>query len=179
MVFDLILIVLFFIAFKFYGIYVATGVIIVGAIMQVIITRIRHKKFDKKQLILLAVVVLFGGSTIYFHDPIFIKWKPTVVFWLMGIALFFSQFIGKQPLIQRLMGHVFAGKQEIPMHVWKNLNIAWTFFFILLGTVNIIVAYSLSTDAWVNFKLYGVFSALVIFAIAQSLYLARYLTVDK
>lgn len=177
MIFDLLLILIFFVTFKLYGIYAATVAIIIGAIFQVIYNRIRHKKFDKKQLMILGVVLIFGSMTLYFHNPIFIKWKPTVVFWIMGIALLASQFIGKKPLIQRLMGHVFEGKETIPYQVWKNLNIAWTIFFILLGAMNVFVAYYFSTDAWVNFKLYGVLSALVIFAIGQSFYLAKYINV--
>jgi intracellular septation protein len=157
----------------------ATIAIIIGAMIQVLYTRIRHKKFDKKQLMILAVILIFGSMTLYFHNPIFIKWKPTVVFWVMGLALLISQFIGKKPLIQRLMAHVFEGRDTIPNQVWKNLNIAWTVFFILLGTLNVFVAYYLSTDAWVNFKLYGVLSALIIFAIGQSFYLAKYMTAQK
>lgn len=175
MIFDFLLVLLFFITFKLYDIYAATIAIIIGAILQVIFTRLRHKKYDKKQLMILAVIAVFGSMTLYFHNPIFIKWKPTVVFWIMGIALLLSQFIGKKPLIQRLMGHVFEGKEIIPNHVWKNLNIAWTVFFILLGSLNVFVAYYLSTDAWVNFKLYGVLSALILFAVGQSLYLAKYI----
>ncbi len=179
MIFDFILVLIFFITFKIYGIYAATIAIIVGATVQVIFTRIRHKRFDKKQLMILLVVLVFGSMTLYFHNPIFIKWKPTVVFWIMAIALLVSQFIGKKPLIERLMGHIFAGKESLPPRVWKNLNIAWTIFFILLGSVNVFVAYYFSDDAWVNFKLYGVLSALVLFAVAQSFYLAKFVTSEK
>jgi intracellular septation protein len=179
MIFDFILVLLFFITFKFYGIYTATVAIIIGATVQVIYTRVRHGRFDKKQLLVLAVVLIFGSMTLYFHNPIFIKWKPTVVFWVMGAALLVSQFMGKKPLIERLMGHVFEGKETLPARVWKNLNIAWTVFFIVLGSVNVFVAYYFSDDAWVNFKLYGVLSALILFGVAQSFYLAKYLTSSK
>lgn len=177
MIFDFLLVLIFFVTFKLYDIYAATIAIIIGAMIQVIYTRSRHKKYDKKQLMILAVIVVFGGMTLYFHNPIFIKWKPTVVFWIMGLALLISQFIGTKPLIQRLMSHAFEGKDPIPTKVWKNLNIAWTIFFISLGILNVFVAYYLSTDAWVNFKLYGVLSALIVFAVAQSLYLAKYLNI--
>ncbi len=177
MIFDFLLVLLFFITFKFYGIYTATVAIIIGATVQVIFNRIRHKKYDKKQLMILAVILIFGSMTLYFHNPIFIKWKPTVVFWIMGCALLISQFVGNKPLIQRLMSHVFEGKEVVPPRVWKNLNIAWTIFFIFLGTLNVFVAYYLSTDAWVNFKLYGVLSALIVFAVGQSFYLAKYFNV--
>lgn len=179
MVYDFILIVLFFITFKLYDIYAATMMIIIGAALQVMLTRIVHKRYDKKQLILLGVVVVFGGMTLYFHNPIFIKWKPTVVFWLMGFALLISHFFGKEPLIQRLMGHVFEGKQSVPSSVWKRLNLAWMIFFIALGTINVFVAYCFSDNTWVNFKLYGVLSAFILFALGQSIYLVRFLSIEK
>jgi intracellular septation protein len=178
-IFDLLLVMLFFITYKMYDIYVATGVIIVGALLQVMGTRWIRGRFDKKQLLILAIVALFGGMTLYFHNPIFIKWKPTIVFWLLGIAFFLSQFFGKKPLVQRIMGHALEDKSSIPAVLWKRLNLAWTIFFILLGSINVLVAYYLSTDAWVNFKLYGVFGALLLFGLAQSVYLARYITVEK
>lgn len=179
MVFDFLLVVIFFITFKMYDIYIATSVIIVGASFQVIVTRLIHGKFDKKQLIILAVLIVFGGMTLYFHDPIFIKWKPTVVFWMLGIVFFATQFFGAETLTQRIMKRSLEGKASIPKTVWKKLNLAWAVFFIVLGLVNVILAYYLSTDAWVNFKLYGVLSALILFGLAQSICLARYITVEK
>lgn len=177
--FDFILVLIFFITFKLYDIYVATEVIIIGALLQVILTRLLRGHFDKKQLIVLAILVFFGGMTLYFHNPIFIKWKPTVVFWLLGTAFLASQFIGEKPLTQRIMGHALEGKSIVPSIVWKRLNFAWTVFFILLGGVNVFIAYYLSTDAWVNFKLYGVLTALFLFGLIQSICLARYISAEK
>lgn len=179
MVFDFLLVVIFFVAFKMYDIYVATSVIIVGALFQVIITRLVHGKFDRKQLIILSLLLVFGGMTLYFHDPIFIKWKPTVVFWMLGIVFLLSHFFGKEPLTQRIMKHTVEGKAVIPRHIWKKLNLAWSIFFLLLGSVNVFFAYYFSTDAWVNFKLYGVLGAFILFGVAQSVLLARYMTVEK
>lgn len=179
MIFDFLLVVMFFIAFKMYDIYVATSVIIVGAFLQVIITRFTKGQFDKKQLIIFAVVLLFGGMTLYLHDPIYIKWKPTVVFWLLGVVFLISQFVGNKPLVQRLMGQALEGKSTIPEKLWKKLNVAWTIFFIVLGSINIFVAYSFSTEVWVNFKLYGVLSAMFLFGLVQSVCIARYLSVEK
>jgi len=180
MVLDVILILVFFVVFKLYDIYVATAVIIAGAALQVIGTRLYLKRFDKKQLIVLTILLVFGGMTLYFHDPIFIKWKPTVVFWLLSTIFTVSHFFGRQPLTQRIMGRALEEKKHvIPVAVWKTLNIAWIVFFIILGTANVLVAYWFSTNAWVNFKVYGILSALLIFAFAQSMYLARYLVVDE
>ena len=179
MVFDFILVILFFVIFKFYDIYAATAVIMIGAFLQVLWTRFRLKKYDKKQIMLLVIVVLFGGMTLYFHNPIFIKWKPTIVFWMFGIALFFSQFVGSKPLMQHMLESILSSKQPIPKNIWHKINAAWATFFILIGTVNIVIAYCFSTDAWVNFKLWGVLSAFILFSIAQSLYLAKYIELEK
>lgn len=180
--YDLIPLLLFFISFKCYGIYVATTVGIVVTALQVLITFLWKKNIDKKQLITLIVFVFFGGMTLYFHNPIFVKWKPTIVFWIFGLLFLGSQYIGKKNLVQRMFSTALE-KQDtthpIPSVVWKKLNLAWALFFIFMGSVNIYVAYSFSTDTWVNFKLYGIMGLLILFSIGQALYLARYLTVPK
>lgn len=166
---------LFFLAFKFYGIYVATVVGIVTTFLQVLISRFWLGKWDKKQLITLAVFLVFGGMTLYFHDPIFVKWKPTVIFWLFAISILITHFFTKKPLIQRLMEHMLQDKGHIPLQIWKRLNLFWALFFIMLGGVNIYVAYFYSNDAWVNFKFYGITSALLVFSVFQAFYLSRFL----
>lgn len=172
-------VLLFFLAFKFYDIYVATVVGIVTTLLQVIINRLYFKKWDKKQLITLFIFSLFGGMTLYFHDPIFVKWKPTIVFWIFGLAILCSQLFTKKPLMQRLMENVLQGKGEVPVPIWKRLNIVWALFFIGLGSLNLYVAYFYSNDAWVNFKFYGVTSALFLLSILQALYLMRFMTETK
>jgi intracellular septation protein len=179
LIYDFLIVFLFFIAFKFYDIYVATLVGIFGTAIQVLIHRLWKGKFDKKQLFVLGIFVVFGGMTLYFHNPIFVKWKPSIVFWIFGVAILGSHFFTKQPIMQRLMGTVLDDKAHIPLSVWKKLNLAWGIFFVALGGLNIYVAYSYSTDAWVNFKLYGVLSALFLFAVGQSFYLAKYMEQDK
>lgn len=177
LLFDFVPVVLFFIAFKFYGIYVATTVGIVVTAIQVVLTRWLRKRYDKQQLVTLIVFVLFGGMTLYFHDPIFVKWKPTIIFWIFGFLLLGSQFIGKKPLVKRMLESLLEGQAHlIPDRVWTRLNIAWAIFFIILGSVNLYVAYFFSTDAWVNFKLYGVLSLLILFSFMQAIYLSRFLS---
>lgn len=173
--YDFFIVLLFFIAFKFYGIYVATTVGIIGSMLQVIATRLWHKKYDKKQLLVMMIFLVFGGMTLYFHDPIFVKWKPTILFWIFGFVFFISQLIGRQPLIQRMMGHLLEEKTPIPKVVWRRLNVAWSLFFFILGTINIFVAYHFTTDIWVNFKLYGIFSAMILFGFVQAFFLTRYM----
>lgn len=171
-------IVLFFIAFKFYGIYVATVVGIVATALQLILTTLIKRSLDKKQLFTLVIFILFGGLTLYFHNPLFVKWKPTVMFWAFGLVFFGSHFFGKKTIIERMVGHALEGK-VLPHKIWIKLNFAWTLFFIGLGCLNLYVAYHFSTDAWVNFKLYGVLGLLFFFTVAQSIYLARYLSDTK
>ncbi len=171
-------VLLFFIAFKFYGIYVATIVGIVTTFLQVVFSRYKDGKWDKKQVITLAVFLIFGGMTLYFHDPIFVKWKPTIVFWIFSIVLLISQLFTQKPLMQRLMENVFEGKHSVPMQTWKRINVCWALFFTVLGGINLYVAYHFSDDAWVNFKLYGVTAAFFILSLCQALYLYRFMN-DK
>jgi intracellular septation protein len=167
------------VAFKYYGIYVATGVGIAVTALQFGITLLWQKRFDKKQLITLIVFLVFGGMTLYFHNPIFVKWKPSIVFWIFGLVLLISHFFGKKPIMQRMLETMLDGKATFPDFIWKRLNLAWMVFFIALGTVNIFVAYSFSTEAWVNFKLYGILGLLFLFSFLQAIYLSKYMTEMK
>lgn len=172
--YDFIPVILFFVSFKLYGIYVATVVGILATALQVIITTALKKKADRQQLFTLAVFIIFGGMTLYFHNPIFVKWKPSIIFWIFGSILLLSHFIGKKVIIQRMMENMLDGK-ILPAMVWKRLNFAWALFFLVLGTINIYIAYHFSTDAWVNFKLYGILGSLLIFSVMQAVCLTRYL----
>jgi intracellular septation protein len=115
---------------------------------------------------------------LYFHNPIFVKWKPTVIYWLFSLIFLGSHFIGKKTLIQRFFTSALeknGTSHAVPDKVWKKLNMAWIVFFASLGLVNLWIAYSFSTDAWVNFKLYGVMGCFLLFTFAQTFYLARFL----
>jgi intracellular septation protein len=170
---------LFFLAFKFYGIYVATTVGIVATLLQVVINRWWVGKWDKKQLLTLFIFVLFGGMTLYFHNPIFVKWKPTIVFWVFALVILIYQLFTSRPLMQRLMQNMLEDKASIPLHIWSKINVAWAFFFLVLGAINLYIAYFYSNDAWVNFKFYGITLALFIFSLFQTLFLFRYLPEKK
>ena len=174
MLYDFIPVLLFLMAFKWYGIYTATIVGIVATALQVVVTIAWKKKIDKKQLFTLVVFILFGGMTLYFHNPIFVKWKPSIIFWLFGIVFLLNHFMGKKVLIQRMMENMLEDK-KLPESVWKRMNITSALFFLALGTLNIFIAYHFSTDAWVNFKFYGILGLLILFSVAQAAYLSRYL----
>jgi intracellular septation protein len=176
--YEILPVFLFFLAFKFAGIYVATMVGIVTTLLQVLLTRLATKKWDKKQVITLAVFVTFGGMTLYFHDPIFVKWKPTIVFWIFAIAILISQAFAKKPLMERMLEGVLENKATVPKSVWFKINIVWALFFATLGGVNLYIAYHYSNDAWVNFKFYGVSGILLVFSVIQALYLVRFVETD-
>ena len=169
--FDLFPILLFFLAYKLYDIYVATAVAIGAAFVQTGAYWLKHRKFEKMHLITLGILVLFGGLTLFLRDPVFIKWKPTVVNWLFGVSFLGSQFIGKQTLVERMMGHAIT----VPTPIWSRLNWAWTLFFLGMGLLNLYVAYNFSEDTWVNFKLFGMMGLTLVFVFAQAFYLSRYM----
>lgn len=167
---DFFPIILFFIAFKLWGIYAATAVAIVATVLQIAYFRYRHGKVEPMQWLSLGVIVLLGGATLWAQSETFIKWKPTVLYWLMGGTLLVGQLFFQKNFIKRLMGTQI----QLPDAVWRNLNWAWAGFFTAMGVLNLWVAYEFDTDTWVNFKLFGGMGLMFAFVIAQALYLGRY-----
>jgi len=168
---DFFPIVIFFIAFKMYDIYIATAVLIIASLLQTTIHWLVHRQFEKMHVITLLLVCVFGGLTLILQDEMFIKWKPTVINWLFAIAFIGSQFIGEKSLLQRMMGD----HMSLPANIWLRLNIAWTLFFIVLGIINLYVAYNFDTETWVNFKLFGLLGLTFVFVVAQSIYVTRFI----
>lgn len=171
MLFDLLPIALFFIGYKFYGIYVATAIIIIASVLQTAFFWFKHRKFEFTHSVTLILVLILGTATILLKNEMFIKWKPTAIYEIFALVFLGSQIIGKKTLIERLMG----SKITLPKKVWIRLNISWAIFFACMGAVNIYVAYNYNTDAWVNFKLFGTLGGTLLFGILQSLYMAKYL----
>lgn len=169
--FDFFPILLFFVAFKLYDIYVATAVAIAATAAQVGFVWFRARKIEPTHLITLVLIIVFGGATIYFKDELFIKWKPTVVNWLFGLAFLLSQVFGNRTFVERMM----SGAIELPANIWRRLNLMWAVFFISLGVVNLFVVYTFDTETWVNFKLFGLLGLTLVFAVGQSVYLSRYI----
>ena len=170
LLFDFLPIIAFFIGFKFFGIYIATGVAIVISLILVIVYWLRHKHVPGLQLVNLGIITVLGGSTLLLHNELFIKWKPTVLNWVLAIVFLASQFIGKKPIIQKLLEE----KITLPKHIWQNLNLSWAVFFSIMGLVNIIVAYNFDTNTWVNFKLFGILGLTLVFAVLQAVYLSKH-----
>lgn len=154
-----------------FGIYVATAVAMVASLLQVIFHRLKHQRYEKMHLISMSLILVLGGATLFFHNPWFIKWKPTAIYWLSSLVFLGSSFIGKKTLIQKMM----EGNIDLPRNIWRRLNLAWSLFFILMGALNIYVAYYYDTDIWVNFKLFGGAGFTLVFVFLQSIYLTRHI----
>ena len=149
----------------------ATVVVIVATLAQVAWIVARGRKVDMMLWVSLALVVVLGGATIWFHSETFIKWKPSVLYWVMGTSLWLSQMLFRKNLLRLLLGE----QLQLPDAVWQRLNGMWVAFFGAMGLLNLWVAYTFSTDAWVNFKLFGGIGLMLLFTLAQGLYLSRYL----
>jgi len=173
--FDIFPVVLFFIAFKFYGIYVATAVAMGATFLQIGWVWLRHRKVDNMLWVSLAVIVVFGGATLLLQDETFIKWKPTVLYWLFAAALAVAALGFRKNLIRAMMETQVA----LPEAVWGKLLASWIAFFALMGALNLIVAYNFTTDDWVNFKLFGGIGLMLVFIVLQALMLARYIEDKK
>lgn len=175
LLFDLFPVILFFIAFKFAGIYVATSVAIAATVVQIAWSKWRHGKIDTMLWVSFVIIAVFGGATLYLHDATFIKLKPTVLYWLFSAVLLFASVFFKKNLIRSLLGEKIA----LPLHIWQRLNLLWSLFFAVLGLVNLYIAFNYSEDAWVNFKLFGFTGLMIVFILGQSAWLARYVDEKK
>jgi intracellular septation protein len=172
---DFFPIALFFAAFKLWGIYVATGVAIVATVVQIAWLRYSTGKVEPMQWLSLGIIVVFGGATILAHDDTFIKWKPTVLYWLMAGALAAGLLFFRKNLLKSLMG----AQLELPEAAWRVMNWSWVSFFAVMGVLNLWVAFNYDTDTWVNFKLFGGLGLMAVFIVAQALYLGRYVKDTK
>ena len=176
--FDFFPVIIFYIAYtiskRFTGeveaMVIATALLIAATCAQVAITWLRKHKVEKMHIIVLSLAIVFGGATIYFREPAYLIWKVTLANWLFALAFLSSHFIGESPIVKRMMQHAI----ELPEIIWNRLSYMWILFFAVIGVINLIVAKHVSFDAWVNFKLFGMFGLTLVFVFIQSLYLARH-----
>ncbi len=175
LLFDFFPIILFFIVFKIGGIYAATAVAIAATFAQIGWVWFRHRKVEPMLWLSLAVVVVFGGATLLFHNDTFIKWKPTVLYWLFAAILAGAQVLQGKNLMRSLMGK----QMQLPDPIWTKVNWSWVAFFAFMGVLNIAVAYNFSTDLWVDFKLFGSLILTLVFVVGQSLLLSRHMKLDE
>jgi intracellular septation protein len=193
--FDLMPVLLFFAAYKLAGmneaaaahlatsllgaditakqapILIATAVTILATFVQIALVWFKHRKVDTMLWVSLGIVTLLGGATLFFHDPTFIKWKPTAVYWLFGVVLLASATLFRKNLIRA----VLEAQMQLPDPIWARLNAAWALFFVLMGFLNIYVAFNYAEETWVNFKLFGGTGLMLVFVVAQGLYLSRHM----
>ncbi len=169
--FDFFPVLLFFVAYYVQGIYVATAVAMAATCVQVAVFWVKHRRFEKLHLVTLGLILVFGGMTLYLQNPLYIKWKTTLVEWAFALAFLGSQFIGRRTLVERLLGKALAA----PAFIWSRLNVAWVLFFVAMGFLNLYVMYNFDEATWVNFKLFGMMGLTFAFVLAQGFFLARYM----
>jgi intracellular septation protein len=178
LLFDFFPLLLFFAAFKLYGIYIATAVAIIATVVQVAWHWLRTRRVEATHVTTLAVLIVLGGLTLAFHDDTFIRWKPTIVYVVLAALLFASQLTGDITLLERLLSRQIL----LPAHVWRRLNSSWGWFFLALGALNLYVAfyYDAGRDPanrlalWVNFKVFGLTGLTAAFVLVQALVMAKY-----
>jgi intracellular septation protein len=153
------------------GIMLATTVAILATFVQIGWQRARHGKVENMLWVSLGIIVIFGGATLWLQDETFIKWKPTVLYWLFACVLVASATWFRKNLIRAMMG----AQMELPEPVWSRLNLSWAGFFALLGVLNLWVAFNFSTSAWVDFKLFGTMGLMLVFVVGQVFFLNKYM----
>lgn len=168
---DFLPLIVFFAFYKMYDIFVGTWALIIATGLALIFSWIKYRKVEKMTLVTFVMVAVFGSLTIYFHNPEFIKWKVTIIYALFAFALLFAQFVMKKRLIQSLLGKEIT----LPAHVWGQLNVAWSLFFIACGLLNIYVAFWLSESVWINFKVFGLTALTLIFTLVCGVYIYRHM----
>jgi len=152
-------------------ILLATLLAIVATLLQVMWLLVRKRKVEPMLWISLALIVVFGGATIYLQDETFIKWKPTILYWAFACVLALGTLLLKKNFVRSLLSQ----SMQLPDPVWHRLNWAWTLFFMFAGALNIAVAYTVDTQTWVNFKLFGLMGLTFAFALVIGLWMTRYL----
>jgi intracellular septation protein len=195
LLFDLFPIILFFVAYQFGsahpesaqaildalgvhlggatkpGVFLATVVAILATLVQVAWAKLKHGKVETMLWISFALIVVFGGATLFLQNENFIKWKPTVLYWLFALALGLGPVFFERNFMRLLMEKQIS----LPDPVWARLNLGWAGFFTFMGAANLFVAFHFSTDAWVDFKMFGTLGLMLVFILLQSVYLARHI----
>lgn len=184
LLFDLLPVIIFFAFYKLFNLYVATAAAIVTSAGALIFYWVKHRKFDALLLMSSALVIILGSITLLLHNDIFIKWKPTAISWLFGLAFLISEYVSDKSIIRRIMETALerSGETEqliLPEVIWHRLNLAWVGFYFLIGALNLIFVYRFSTDAWVNFKLFGVTGLTLLFLIGQASVMSKFMVQPK
>lgn len=172
---DFLPLVVFFVFYKLYDIFVASGALIVATALALVASWFLYRKLEKMTIVTFVLVAVFGTLTLVFHNDEFIKWKVTVIYTLFAGALLFSQFWMKQTLIQSMLGKELT----LPDAAWRRLNVAWALFFFACGLANIYVAFWLPQEVWVNFKVFGLTVLTLLFTLLSGVYIYRLMPQDE
>jgi intracellular septation protein len=164
--------IVFFIMYRLLGIYWATAALMIACLLQLVVHRIRTGKFKTMHIAVAAVALLLGSATLLLHDRRFIQWKPTVLLAAAAVAFLGSMFIGKQPLARRMLEAAFQEPLEISPRTWQLINSLWVGWLALLAAANLYVAWNFAENTWVNFKIFGITIATMIFMLPQVLWLS-------
>ncbi len=170
LLFDFLPLLLFFLAYKFKDIYFATGVAIAASVAQIGWSYFRKKKIEGMQWTSLVIIAVFGGATLLFRNPTFIKWKPTVLYWCFATALLAGDLLFGKNLIQVMLKQQI----ELPDRVWRGVNLSWGLFFGAMGGLNLYVAFHYPEATWVNFKAFGTTLLMLAFSLVQGVVMSRY-----
>ena len=150
-------------------IYLATAILMAGVCIQVGFEYYHDKSLSKRTTMVFCVVILAGTATLVFQNEVFIKWKPTIVNWVFGLALIGGHLLSKDNLLKKMLGEHLT----LPDSVWRNLNYGWALGFFIAGALNLVVAYSYSTDIWVTYKLIGGFALTLSYMVITMVYLVK------
>jgi intracellular septation protein len=167
---EFLLFAAFFGAYRWQGIFFATGVLMAGSIVVLAVSYWRTRKLEPMPLAVTVTALVLGSVTLISHDPVFIKWKFSIVEWLFGLVFLGSHFM-RRPLIQKMLESQIA----LPSPIWKRLNLMWAGFFLLLGCVNVFVIYHFDTAAWIQFKVWWSTGAMLVFVVLQAFYMSRHI----
>ncbi|MFC3395640.1 septation protein A [Brenneria rubrifaciens] len=172
---DFLPLVVFFVVYKLYDIYIASGALIAATALALVVTWFVYRKVEKMMLATFVMVAIFGTLTLVFHNDQFIKWKVTIIYAMFAIALLVSQFVMKKTLIQRMLGKELT----LPHAVWGKLNFSWAMFFLACGLLNIYIAFWMPQSVWVNFKVFGLTGFTLLFTLICGIYIYRHLPSDE
>lgn len=164
--------IVFFVAYKVRGIYWATGALMIACVLVMFAHRMRTGSFKIQHVVTAAAALVLGGATLAFHDQRFIQWKPTVLLGFTALAFLASAAIGKQPLARRILEGVFSEPLDLSRHSWLLVNALWACWLAVLAAANIYIARNFPENVWVNFKVFGITVAMLVFMIPQVLWLS-------
>lgn len=168
---DFVPIFIFFIVFKLKGIVAATIATIIVSFIQLVIIKIATNQLPKIQSISFLILLVLGGLALICKQEIFIKLKPTVIYWILAIIFLLTHYLSKKSILEKISNNAI----NLPANVWRKLNTVWSIFFIIMGILNLYVVYFYDTNTWVNFKLFGTLGLTILFVICQTCFLAKYL----